>query len=87
MRYARGRRECFANCLSVASPIPLVAPTKTATRFGGRAEAMREFEDWIEEKETIVTEAGNDAILEPVRGVSAKEQARIYHLLSYNRNA
>ena len=69
MKYARGRRECLANCLSVASPIPLVAPIKTATRFGGRVEAMREFEDWTEEKETIVTQAGNDAILFLVKSV------------------
>ena len=50
--------ECFANCLRVASPIPLVAPTKTATRFGGRVEEMREFDDWIEERVTIVVLVG-----------------------------
>ena len=63
MKYARGWRECFANCLRVASPIPLVAPTKTATRFEGSVEAMREFEVWTEEKETIVMQTGKDAIL------------------------
>ena len=61
MKYARGRRECFANCLSVASPIPLVAPTKTATRSGGKVEAIKEFEDWTEESETIVMPAGDKA--------------------------
>ena len=41
---------------------------------------MREFEDWIEEKETIVMEEGNDAVLLLIRSVSTKEQARMYHL-------
>ncbi len=34
----------LANCFNVVSPMPLVAPTKTATRPGGRVEAMQEFE-------------------------------------------
>ena len=34
--------------------MPLVAPTKTATRPGGSAEGIREFEDWTSVRETIV---------------------------------
>ena len=61
IKYARGWRECFANCLRVASPIPLVAPTKTAMRFGGKVEAIKAFEDWTEERVTIVMPAGYKA--------------------------
>ena len=53
-KYARGWRECFANCLRVASPIPLVAPTKTATRCGGRADVIKRLDDWTWERVTIV---------------------------------
>ena len=42
----------MANCRSVVSPIPLVAPTKTATR-PGRMEAIPVFEVWMFERETI----------------------------------
>ena len=62
--------ECFANCLRVASPIPLVAPTKTATRFGGRVEEMREFEDWIEGRATIVVLGGHKATVFDIKGAS-----------------
>ena len=37
--------------------MPLVAPTKTATRLGGRVEEMRELEDWTAERETIATDS------------------------------
>lgn len=37
-------RQDLANCLNVVSPTPLVAPTNTATRPGGRADTMRLFE-------------------------------------------
>ena len=70
MKYARGWRGFFASCLRVASPIPLVAPTKTTTRFRGRVDAMREFEDWTEEIVTIVIPAGNKAIVLFVEDVS-----------------
>lgn len=53
-KYTRGSRACLANCFSEVSPTPLVAPTKTATRPGGRAEAIRELEDWTSVRETIV---------------------------------
>lgn len=43
----------FANCLSVVSPIPLVAPTKTATSLGGSVDEIRELDDWIADRETI----------------------------------
>ena len=53
-KYTRGWRAYLANCLSVVSPIPLVAPTKTAIRPGGRVEGMREFEDSMSGRETMV---------------------------------
>jgi hypothetical protein len=34
--------------------MPLVAPTNTATRRGGSEEAMREFDAWTAEWETIL---------------------------------
>ena len=47
-----------------------MAPTKTATRFGGRVDAMREFEDWTEERVTIVIPAVNKVIVLLVEDVS-----------------
>jgi len=40
---------CRANCLMVASPMPAVAPVKTATRLGGRLA----LEVWTVERDTI----------------------------------
>ena len=40
----RGLVVCAANSFNVASPIPLVAPIKTAMREGGREAARVEFE-------------------------------------------
>ena len=44
----------FANFLRLISPIPLVAPTKMATRRGGKVDEMRVLEAWIVLRETIV---------------------------------
>ena len=49
-----GLMACLANCLGVVSPIPLVAPTKTATRPGRREEVMRKLENCISGREIIV---------------------------------
>lgn len=57
-RYKRGvGGKCFANCLRVPSPIPLVAPSKIATRPGGREEAIRESGDQTWMRATIAITA------------------------------
>lgn len=57
-KYARGLTVCFANCLSVASPMPLVAPTKRATRVEGKVEEIRELEVRIVDRGAIVKGGG-----------------------------
>lgn len=54
MKYARGDRAERANSFKAASPMPLVAPTKTATRPAGSVSAMWAFEDWTSGRETIL---------------------------------
>lgn len=54
MKYARGDRAERANSFRAASPMPLVAPTKTATRPVGSVLAIRAFEDWTSDRETIL---------------------------------
>lgn len=54
-------RGCFvflANCFNVPSPIPLVAPTKTATSPAGRLVGIRELEARINSRETMVAGLG-----------------------------
>jgi hypothetical protein len=53
MKYARGDRADRANSFRAASPMPFVAPTKTATRPGSVV-AIWEFEDWTSGRETIL---------------------------------
>lgn len=54
MKYARGDRAERANSFRVASPMPFVAPTKTATRPDGSVLAIWAFEDWTSGRETIL---------------------------------
>ena len=46
--------------------MPLVAPTKTATRPGGRVEAMRELKAWTVDRRTMITDQRKESFLKKV---------------------
>jgi hypothetical protein len=54
MKYARGDCADRANSVKAASPIPFVAPTKTATRPAGSVLDTFAFDDCTSGKETIL---------------------------------
>ena len=54
MKYTRGLVVWRANCLRVASPMPLVAPTKTATRLLVREVRIWALEAWMALRETMM---------------------------------
>lgn len=53
-KQTRGWTACRANCFMVASPMPLVPPTKTATSPGGRHSGMSAFDARICSSDTIL---------------------------------
>jgi hypothetical protein len=54
MKYARGDRVERANSFRAASPMPFVAPTKTATRPAGSVLAIWAFEDCTSGSDTML---------------------------------